>query len=200
MLDAKLIIVGGDTKTKEIRLKKFPMTLGRARTATVTLPHPLVSRKHCEIYESDGQLIVRDLGSLNGTFGGNQRITEQVLRPGELLTIGTVTFRAAYGEPHDTSSETEEPDTVLGSGGDTDTPGKRLESVSAEQTEQMDPPAVSDTDETDSAPSVADGERKTDQIRIDVDVSQPVHGRTRSDSETVSDDDSQLRSCLNDFT
>jgi pSer/pThr/pTyr-binding forkhead associated (FHA) protein len=40
--------------------------------------------------------MVRDLGSLNGTFVNNQRITEAAVEPGELLTVGTVTFRAIY--------------------------------------------------------------------------------------------------------
>ena len=60
------------------------------------LQHPLVSRQHCELYESAGQLMVRDLGSLNGTFVNNQRVTESPLPAGELLTVGTVTFRAVY--------------------------------------------------------------------------------------------------------
>src|SRR5262249_41982084 len=37
-----------------------------------------------------------DLGSLNGTFVNNERITESLLENGELLTVGTVTFRAVY--------------------------------------------------------------------------------------------------------
>jgi pSer/pThr/pTyr-binding forkhead associated (FHA) protein len=40
--------------------------------------------------------MVRDLGSLNGTFVNNERITESPLAAGELLTVGTVTFRAVY--------------------------------------------------------------------------------------------------------
>ena len=65
--------------------------------AGITLPHPLVSRQHCEIYEEQGRLVVNDMGSLNGTFVGDQRINEPTfLLPGELLTVGTVTFRAAY--------------------------------------------------------------------------------------------------------
>jgi pSer/pThr/pTyr-binding forkhead associated (FHA) protein len=55
-----------------------------------------VSRQHCELFELNGQLMVRDLGSLNGTFVNNQRITESPLAPNELLTVGTVTFRAVY--------------------------------------------------------------------------------------------------------
>ncbi len=95
-MEAKLIVVGGDAKTTEIKLK-LPTIIGRGRGATLTLPHPLVSRQHCEIYESEGQLFVRDMGSLNGTFVGNEPITEAALPPGELLTVGAVTFRAIYG-------------------------------------------------------------------------------------------------------
>lgn len=97
MLDAKLVIVGGELETREVRLR-LPMVFGRGRDVDLTLAHPLVSRRHCEIFESDGKLVVRDLESLNGTFIGSERINEQVLEPGQLLTIGTVTFRAVYGD------------------------------------------------------------------------------------------------------
>jgi pSer/pThr/pTyr-binding forkhead associated (FHA) protein len=94
-LNAKLVVVGGDVKTAEIKLR-LPSTIGRGRGTTIMLPHPLVSRQHCELFEADGHLMVRDLGSLNGTFVNNQRVTEAPLPPNELLTIGTVTFRAVY--------------------------------------------------------------------------------------------------------
>jgi pSer/pThr/pTyr-binding forkhead associated (FHA) protein len=96
-MDAKLVVVAGDTKTTEVKLR-LPAILGRGREATLTVPHPLISRQHCEIFERDGFLVVRDLGSLNGTFIGEERVSEAVLHDGELLTIGTVTFRAVYGE------------------------------------------------------------------------------------------------------
>ena len=96
-MDVKLVVVGGDARPKEVKLK-VPAILGRGRDATLALPHSLVSRRHCEITESDGQLVVRDLGSLNGTFIGSERIDEAVLPAGELLTVGTVTFRAVYGD------------------------------------------------------------------------------------------------------
>jgi len=94
-LHAKLLVVGGDVKTTEIQLK-LPATIGRGRDASIVLPHPLVSRRHCELYEAAGQLMVRDLGSLNGTFVNSERVSESPLPAGELLTIGTVTFRAVY--------------------------------------------------------------------------------------------------------
>ena len=97
-MKAKLIVVGGDAKPSEIDLT-LPSVIGRGRSATLTLPHPLVSREHCEIYLSEGRLHVRDLGSLNGTYVGNERVEDAPLPTGGLLTVGTVTFRAVYEDP-----------------------------------------------------------------------------------------------------
>lgn len=99
MLNAKLVVVGGDAKASEISLK-LPTVIGRGKDVTLTLPHALVSRKHTEIFAQDGWLFVKDLGSLNGTYVNNRRIKEaQKLLPNHLLTLGNVTFRAVYEAP-----------------------------------------------------------------------------------------------------
>ncbi|MDA7859519.1 FHA domain-containing protein [Mariniblastus sp.] len=96
MLEAKLVVVGGDAKKTEVSLD-LPVVIGRGKEAGLTVPHALVSRKHTEIYEQDGRLFVRDLGSLNGTYLNNTRIEcEQPLDPNQLLTLGNITFRAVY--------------------------------------------------------------------------------------------------------
>ncbi len=94
-MDVKLVLVGGEANPAEIRLR-LPAVLGRGRQASVVLPHPLVSRNHCEIVEYDGYLIVKDLGSLNGTFVNQRRVEQAVLPPGGLLTLGPLSFRAVY--------------------------------------------------------------------------------------------------------
>lgn len=96
MLNAKLIVVGGDAKKTEVRLK-LPTVIGRGKEAGLTVPHALVSRRHTEIFERNGRLFVRDMGSLNGTYVNNTRIDgEQALEPNQLLTLGNITFRAVY--------------------------------------------------------------------------------------------------------
>lgn len=96
MLSASLVVVGGDAADKEIRLQ-LPAIVGRGRETQVTVQHSLVSRQHCELLERNGRLFVRDLGSLNGTYVNNFRIqTEEPLLPGQLLTLGNITFRAKY--------------------------------------------------------------------------------------------------------
>ena len=99
MINAKLVVVGGARQT-EVTLKKLPATIGRSKEASITLPHSLVSRQHCEIFEEQGILYVRDLNSLNGTFLNNEKITgSRPLLPDQLLTLGNVTFRASYDVP-----------------------------------------------------------------------------------------------------
>ncbi len=110
MLNAKLVVVGGDAKEKEVSLN-LPTVIGRGKDVTLTLPHALVSRQHTEIFEKDGWLFVKDLGSLNGTYVNNRRIKEpQKLLPNHLLTLGNVTFRAVYEAlAAEASAEAEKP-------------------------------------------------------------------------------------------
>jgi hypothetical protein len=109
-MDAQLVVVSGTTKGREVTLR-LPAVVGRGRDASLMLPHPLISRRHCEIFESDGYLVVRDMGSLNGTFVNNERINEAVLPPGGLLTLGSITLQAVY-----TVSPGREPPAVAASG------------------------------------------------------------------------------------
>jgi predicted component of type VI protein secretion system len=102
-VQAKLVVVAGDERTRQFELH-LPAVIGRSRTTDVTLGHPLVSRQHCELYEANGKLMLRDLGSLNGTFVGDIRLCDQPMpiQSGELFTVGAVTLQADYedvGEP-----------------------------------------------------------------------------------------------------
>jgi pSer/pThr/pTyr-binding forkhead associated (FHA) protein len=92
------ILMFTDDERKTLDLET-PVVIGRSRQADVTLGHPLASRRHCEITEGDDNLLViEDLGSLNGTVVGEERITEPVyLEPGDVFSVGDVTFQAVYG-------------------------------------------------------------------------------------------------------
>ena len=64
------------------------------KKTTVFVPIPWVS--HNEQYKN--AIMVRDLGSMNGTFVGGQRVQTAPVMSGELLTVGSVTLRVMYGE------------------------------------------------------------------------------------------------------
>lgn len=140
-LNVTLVVVGGDVKTPEVKLR-LPSTVGRGRDCSIMLRHPLVSRQHCEIFEAGGALLVRDLGSLNGTFVNNQRIEgDAPLQPGQLLTIGTVTFRAMYDADDTTGSPPTTPAPPMKQGkpsSETDSEG----TISARPTLRNPPPSA----------------------------------------------------------
>ena len=81
-----------------ISLDKLPLVFGRGREVDLTLASPLVSRRHCEIYQADERICVRDLESLNGTFIGEDRVEDTELSTGDLLTVGAATFEVVLDE------------------------------------------------------------------------------------------------------
>ena len=102
-MDAKLVVVSGKAPAGEYQLK-LPSVIGRSRSAAIAIGHPLISRQHCELFDADGVLMVRDLGSLNGTYIDEMRLAEEpmILPAGRRLTVGSVTFEAVYRMPEST--------------------------------------------------------------------------------------------------
>jgi pSer/pThr/pTyr-binding forkhead associated (FHA) protein len=62
--------------------------LGRADDNEVTLIDDRSSRHHAAITSSNGRFSIRDLGSTNGTFVDEVRITEQQLSDGDVIRVG----------------------------------------------------------------------------------------------------------------
>jgi len=94
-MDATLIIVKGKANKDHVPLK-LPTVIGRSRNADLTIAHPMVSRRHCELFEVNGLVRIRDLGSSNGTFVGTQQVQEAELAPSTEFSIGPLTFRVEY--------------------------------------------------------------------------------------------------------
>ena len=71
-------------------------TVGRTARADFIVEAPLVSRLHCRLTaDASDQLVVDDLGSTNGTLVNGERVDRAVLRTGDTLTVGRVTFTVA---------------------------------------------------------------------------------------------------------
>lgn len=64
-------------------------TLGRHPNNTVQVLDRIVSKEHCHVDFVDGRFVLRDLGSLNGTFINGERVSERVLHPGDEITLGS---------------------------------------------------------------------------------------------------------------
>lgn len=81
---------------KEAVVVSLPAVIGRSREADLTVIHPMISRRHCELFEQDGAVKVRDLGSLNGTYVAGEQVQEATLPQGSVLTVGPLFFRVEY--------------------------------------------------------------------------------------------------------
>lgn len=77
---------------KDIPVQGPSAVIGRTTEADIQIPVSDVSRRHCQIAISANKVMVKDLGSSNGTFVNNQKIAETALRPGDRLTVGPFTF------------------------------------------------------------------------------------------------------------
>jgi len=87
---AKLLIKSEGFHGQVLQLNLGVNRFGRVQGNDFQIEHPNVSAKHCEIVLGDGQLIVRDCGSTNGTFINGQPIGEATLSAGQMLRLGDV--------------------------------------------------------------------------------------------------------------
>ena len=68
------------------------LIVGRAVNSDVPIYDPTISRQHAQISVQNGGVLVKDLGSSNGTFLNGSRITEAVAQPNDVVMFGKVSF------------------------------------------------------------------------------------------------------------
>ncbi|UCM89133.1 FHA domain-containing protein FhaB/FipA [Streptomyces marincola] len=86
----KLVITEGSLAGTTVALQGQTITLGRAHDSTIVLDDDYASGRHARIYpDRDGQWIVEDLGSTNGTYLDRGRLTTPTpIPPGTPVRIG----------------------------------------------------------------------------------------------------------------
>ncbi|KPJ76571.1 MAG: hypothetical protein AMJ54_11185 [Deltaproteobacteria bacterium SG8_13] len=85
---ASLLPVPAKITSKSIPVKGGETTIGRAPSNTICLNHSGVSRIHAVISCSNGQFVLTDLHSRNGTFVNNKRIRQTVLQNSDKISFG----------------------------------------------------------------------------------------------------------------
>jgi predicted component of type VI protein secretion system len=100
-MDYQLVVIRGRSATTAVKLQDGTTTAGRQDDCHLRIRSSQVSRKHCELFEKHGLLLVKDLGSSNGTFVNGKKIDGQrVMEPGDELSVGPITFRIEkIGQP-----------------------------------------------------------------------------------------------------
>jgi pSer/pThr/pTyr-binding forkhead associated (FHA) protein len=81
-----------------IELTKDLTLVGREVSCDITLDHRSVSKLHCVLVRTEGLVLVRDLGSTNGTRVNGQRIRRAALLPTDRLAIANFKYTIEFGE------------------------------------------------------------------------------------------------------
>jgi pSer/pThr/pTyr-binding forkhead associated (FHA) protein len=85
---AEIIVKFEDKVVERIVTEKKRLSIGRTNDNDIVLENRGVSRKHALIEFNNNAAVVIDNESLNGTFVNNRKISEEVLRDDDVITIG----------------------------------------------------------------------------------------------------------------
>jgi len=85
----QLLVTGGALAGTTLGLTDEQITIGRADDATLVLSDDYASTRHARLFPQDGQWLVEDLGSTNGTYLDRQKVTQPTPVPiGVPIRIG----------------------------------------------------------------------------------------------------------------
>jgi len=85
---ALVVRSGGGRAGEHFLLEKDSTTVGRSPDCDIFLDDVTVSRNHAVLVEENGEFVVEDQGSLNGTFVNRKRIDRAPLHEGDELQVG----------------------------------------------------------------------------------------------------------------
>ena len=85
---AIIVVRSGEEEGDYFVLSSAVTTIGRHAESTIVLDDITVSRRHSEIHKTDGRYLVKDAGSLNGTYVNQERVDVAELRQGDELQVG----------------------------------------------------------------------------------------------------------------
>jgi len=88
-LPRHLVVTAGSLAGQSIELAESTVTIGRAPESTLVLTDDYASSHHARLVPRDGQWLVEDLGSTNGTYLDKTKVTSPTpVPPGAKVRIG----------------------------------------------------------------------------------------------------------------
>ncbi len=96
----RFIVIRGPDRGESLVVGQSPITLGSGSASDVRLSDPTISRRHLAVTLADSGVVVRDLGSTNGSFVGGARFQELLLGFGAEIQIGQTLLKYLPDEEH----------------------------------------------------------------------------------------------------
>jgi len=95
--EACLVVIYGMELGKKFNLDAPSIIVGRSSKSDIQIDQESVSRNHAKIVNTGKSILIRDLGSTNGTYVNDELIDEYVLRDRDLVKIGRTIFKFLTG-------------------------------------------------------------------------------------------------------
>ena len=95
--EACLVVIYGLDLGRLFTLQGQSIIVGRASKSDIHIDQESVSRSHCKIINTGTAVLLRDLGSTNGTYVNDELVDEYILRDGDLIKIGRCIFKFLTG-------------------------------------------------------------------------------------------------------
>jgi two-component system cell cycle response regulator len=96
--EACLVVIYGLDLGRKYNVDRPSIVVGRSSKADIQIDQESVSRNHCKLINTGKSIMVRDLGSTNGTYINDELVDEYVLRDGDLIKIGRCIFKFLSGD------------------------------------------------------------------------------------------------------
>ncbi len=87
-----LTLLPVDDPKGPVETSKLPLVMGRGDVVDIRVECRWASRNHCDIDRVGGQIVLRDLGSRNGTIVNGKSVQQIVLSPGDEISVGLKRF------------------------------------------------------------------------------------------------------------
>lgn len=114
---AYLVVLQGTNVGEMHKIEGPELVVGRAVSATVRLNDDGISRRHCRVVSVNGQVIIEDLGSANGTVVNGEMVQQHPLKEGDKIRLGaTTTLKFTYQDKLDESFQQQMIDAALRDG------------------------------------------------------------------------------------
>jgi len=93
ILPSKLVLTAGPRKGQELRLDRREVTIGRAENADLVIRDEFASTHHAKLVLMNGEWLIQDLNSTNGTFVNGKRVgTPMLVKANVPVQIGNSVF------------------------------------------------------------------------------------------------------------
>ena len=96
--EAALVVIYGLDLGKKFNLDRESIVMGRSSKADIQIDQEAISRNHCKVSMTGANIVIKDLGSTNGTYVNDEQVEEYVLRDGDFVKVGRCIFKFLSGD------------------------------------------------------------------------------------------------------